>query len=121
MPATERLSEPLAMAVYAQASTISEQYRTTLACLAAEHSPAECCRIMHGGGIQLNGRVSTAAAQAGSLSCLRLAHQLGDFLPSSAARWAAALGMLIKDVNNNNDNNNNSNSSNNSNDYTFPV
>ncbi len=53
-----------------------------LACHAAYHGQTNCLQVLSRYGIELNGDVSADALKGGHLSCLRLAHQLGD-------RWAA--------------------------------
>jgi hypothetical protein len=51
----------------------------------------DCLRVCHAHGITLNGSVSEAAANSGSLACLRVAQELGD-----SWRWTCALVAAIR-------------------------
>ncbi len=66
--------------------------RTALACTAAKHGRADCLRVILGKGINLNGSVSAAAAGAGNLPCLELAHLHGDRWGSETMSQAASNG-----------------------------
>jgi hypothetical protein len=68
---------------------------TSLACLAAYHGQDACLRIFQHFKLRFTGSICLHAADAGQLPCLRLAHQLGDYLMTHSARQAAAQGRRL--------------------------
>jgi hypothetical protein len=65
---------------------------TAMACLAADLGHTECLQAFQARQIILDGSVSCCAANAGKLSCLRLAQELGDEWTASCIQQAAYQG-----------------------------
>jgi hypothetical protein len=66
--------------------------RTSLACLAAYHGQTDCLRVFDAFQLRITGSICMHAAAAGHLPCLRLAHQLGDYLTTHSAMRASVQG-----------------------------
>ncbi len=66
--------------------------RSSLACVAAYHGLTECLQVFEGFQLRKTGSICLHAADAGHLPCLRLAHQLGDWLNTYSAIQAAVQG-----------------------------
>jgi hypothetical protein len=68
------------------------EMRTSLACLAAYRGQEACLQVFGQFQLRFTGSICVHAAGAGHLPCLRLAHQLGDYLNMETAVQAALQG-----------------------------